>query len=382
MAIRKATTPELKVVFDTSVLYTQVASDLVRDSISTLIAENSAHSDLNVTWIIPDVVIGERRFQMRSRARELLPPVRRLERLLGHNLNITEEILDIRVEEAITRHLEACNLTVHVLDTSNVNWTDIIERSVTRSAPFELGEKEKGFKDSLIAESFLQLVEQSPTTPSVCRLAIVAEDQLLRSHLESRTKDNQNVRVLSNIGELESLINTLVSKVTEEFVSDIAPKIKSYFFDKESGSGLYFKENVGERIREQFGDELRKSPIPDTFRENGTWWIAEPVFEKKDRQRTYWASSINVDSKLIKHEYPQPTDTGAIFSSGVSGNALIPSSSLSSTTLISPSSPTATLGSNRAITLGGQSLPKRVEVAEGHTTLRLSGASTSRQPSA
>ena len=56
--------PRLLVVFDTNVLYTQVASDLVRAEVQKIIEENSNHPDLIIEWYLPDIVIGERKYQM------------------------------------------------------------------------------------------------------------------------------------------------------------------------------------------------------------------------------------------------------------------------------------------------------------------------------
>ena len=239
---------------------------------------------------------------MLAKAREFLPTVHQLERLLGHNLNITEEILDLRVDDAINSQIENLNLSVVELDTQQVEWPAAIERSLKRNPPFDPGDREKGFRDYLIAESFIQLAEASPNTPSICLLAVVADDEPLRKYLTERTVYRQNVRVLSSIDELESLINTLVSEVTEEFIAEIAPKISDYFFDKGDETSLYFKEGIGNRIIEQYGKELKKIPFAGTFRESGTWRISDPVFEKKAKQRTFWESRITVDAKIYRFE--------------------------------------------------------------------------------
>lgn len=297
--------PELKVVFDTSVLYTQIASDLVRESIRKLITENSSHADINISWYLPSIVVSERRYQMKNKAFELMPTMQKLERLLGHNLNITEEILVDRVNKAIESELDDLGTSVIEVDTNKIDWPGVIERSVNRTPPFQPGDKEKGFRDSLIAEAFIQLANQSPTTPTVCRLAIVADDERLEEYIKNETKDSKNIRVLSNIGELESLINTLVSEVTEEFVEDLRDRTGSYFFTKDDDSTLYYKDNIGATIREDFSDELKSMPIEGLSREDGTWWIGEPVFVKKERQRIYWVTTIKVDAKLFRLEYPE-----------------------------------------------------------------------------
>jgi len=240
----------------------------------------------------------------------LLPSVAKLERLLEHNLNITEDILRHRVDDAIDRQLTELGVSTLDIDTTEINWRALIQRAVYRRPPFETGEKEKRFRDSLIAETFLQLVKHSPATPSVCRLAVVAGDDLLAAYVKDSTKEARNVRVLSNISELESLINTLVSQVTEEFVAELSEKARKYFFEKGNDASLYYKEHIGDKIRESYGQELTAIPKEGLLRENGTWRIAEPVFVRKERQRVVWITPINVDAKLSKYEYPELT-TGA-----------------------------------------------------------------------
>ncbi len=102
--------PELKVVFDTNVLYTQAASDLLKPDIIELIKLHADHQDLHVTWHIPEIVVHERQYQMIQKALDLLPNLEKLEKLLGHKLNITPEILEKRVEDAVRTQIKTNNL--------------------------------------------------------------------------------------------------------------------------------------------------------------------------------------------------------------------------------------------------------------------------------
>ena len=304
MTKKKKAKPELKVVFDTSVLFTTVAYELLRSEVREFIESNSQHSDLSIKWYLPTIVVGERQYQMQRAAFGLLLSVTKLEKLLGHNLNITENILIKRVNEAVEEQLSKLGILTLDIVTSKVDWKSIIQRALYRHPPFEPGEKEKGFRDSLIAETFLQLVQQSPTTPSVCRLAIVTNDGLLSEYVKLSTKDAKNVRVLSTVNELESLINTLVSNVTEGFIADIKEKVSKYFFEKGNKAGLYYKENIEDKIIKSYGKELNAVSIAGLLRENGSWWIYDPVFVKKERQRTFWTTQISVDATLYKYESP------------------------------------------------------------------------------
>ena len=59
---------ELRVIFDTNPLYTQVPNELVNAETRSLIQANSAQADLSVAWHIPEVVILARQHQMVEQA--------------------------------------------------------------------------------------------------------------------------------------------------------------------------------------------------------------------------------------------------------------------------------------------------------------------------
>jgi len=303
MVEKKKTTPKLLVVFDTSILFSQVAYDLVCNEVKTFISANSKHPDLCIQWYLPRTVIDERRYQMQNKAFELLPSITKLETLLGHNLNITEDILINQVDAAIEKQLKELQISTLYIDTAKVDWNSLINRAINRTPPFEPGDKEKGFRDSLIAETFLQLVQQSPATPSVCRLAIITNDNLLAKYITTNTKDANNVRVLSNIGELGSLINTLVSQVTEEFVAGIKEKVNNFFFEEKNNSSLLYKENIIDKIKESYGEQLKTVPKVGLLRENGTWRNSPPFFIRKVKQRIFWKTFIIIDAEAFKLEF-------------------------------------------------------------------------------
>src|ERR1700722_2958937 len=98
MSTKRVKPPHLRldVVLDTNALFTGSANYFLRKEVADLIEQNSKPSDLTIRWIVPEIVRHERHFQMLQAALQMLPTIERLERLLGHNLNITKEILDTR----------------------------------------------------------------------------------------------------------------------------------------------------------------------------------------------------------------------------------------------------------------------------------------------
>jgi hypothetical protein len=293
--------PELKVVFDSSVLYTGSASDLLNREVAQLIKENSSYPDLTVTWYLPEIVVHERQYQMSKRGLKLLPSIQKLERLLGHNLNITGAIIESRVTEAVERQLQEYGIQVFSLTVENVDWKQVMLNAVYRRPPFDPGENEKGFRDALVAETFLQIVGASPVTPRICRIILVTGDKVLGDAVRSRTSDCSNVRVLETLEKVKSLINTLVAAVSEDFVAKIQEQAQLYFFEPEEEGTLYYKENIRTTIERRFNEELSSLPTGATRRENGTWYISSPRFVKKERQRVFWVSRISVEAKAYKY---------------------------------------------------------------------------------
>ncbi len=297
---RKQQKSQLRVVFDTNALYVTStslgsASDLVRQEIADLIAE-SKYPDLDILWHLPEVVRHERQYQMQSEALKLRSAVNRIERLLGHNLALTDQILLDHVETKINEKEKTLELHELKLDHNRVDWIALIHSASYRLPPFSPGEREKGFRDAIVAESFLQLVGDSPKSPKLCRVVLLTSDELLSKAVNERIPSLPNVSVLASMEELKGLINTLVSDVDEEFIARLKPKAEKLFFtSSDEKDSLYYKEDVRGRITEQFKTELAARPEVTAFRKNGQWWIGRPNFARKEGRRTFWISRIEID---------------------------------------------------------------------------------------
>lgn len=313
---KKKQASELRVVFDSNAIWTQEPGELLPKAALQLIRNNNSHVDLKVLWYIPDVVRLERQFQMERRSLELLPTIHKLEKVIGHKLDITDDIIKMRVKERLETQLAESNIEVLALELSKIDWQRILLDSVFRKPPFQIN-TEKGFRDALIVEAFNQLVEDSPKTPKLCRVVLVSGDQLLRDAATTRAGKSPNVRIIESLEELQSLISTLVSEVTEEFVDSIIDAVGDCFFDPNNQTGLFYTDSISQRIREEFGTELNSRPATSTSRENGTWRVWPPRFEKKQGQRVFWVSRIKVEAEAYKYT---PEQTNVMF--GINPNTL------------------------------------------------------------
>jgi len=301
--------PEIRIVVDTNAIYTQSAHYLLKHEVFEAITSTGTQQDLAVSWHIPEVVRHERQYQMTRQAVELLPALRKIERLLGHNLAITDEWIQHRVNEVIERQITELDLRVLPFESQSIPWQDVMLSAAYRRPPFSVGEKEKGFRDALIAEAFLALKAASPTTARICRLVLITGDELLAENVRQRTADADNVYIFATLEELKGLINTLGSQVTEDFVTTIRAKATSYFFQKGDEDSLYYREEVRERIVTQHSAALRTPPAGATEVELGQTLIGPPRFGSKRGQRIHWVTRITIDATAYRVEASAPSES-------------------------------------------------------------------------
>lgn len=302
--------PELRVVFDTSAIYTRSEVHLISMPVVSLVRE--PHQDLSIRWYIPYTVRHERQYQMTEDALKLLPYLDRLEMLLGHKLHITPEIIRERVAKSIDGQMQTLGLEELPLSTDKVAWDNLMMDALYRRPPFEVGTKEKGFRDALIVQTFLQLIANSPKTPRTCRVILVSKDSLLREAAEANTSA-ANVAVLPSIEDLTGLLNTFASEVTEEFVSSVKTPAAAFFFTKGDNTSLYYGEKVADQIRDEFAEQLARLPPGATSRKAKQWTIFKCTFVAKVGQRITWSSRIQVDSDAYA---PSPTGPSTLTISG------------------------------------------------------------------
>jgi len=290
-------------VVDTNCLFTEAADRILSHPAEEVIQDTISSESPEVKWYIPEIVVAERKFQMRQRALILLKSVERLETLLGHKLGINEEILEQRIELAISRQLEPLGVRRLEIDTAKVDWEDIIERAGTRKPPFE-AEKEKGFRDALILESFSQLATKLPKSSTTTRIILVTQDALLGAAFGDKFSGHSNVRMEPNMDSLLSLVNTLRSEISEQDVQKLLPRAQQLFYEKGNKSSFYYKGEIWKKIREKFGDIL--SSVPDAsyvLGDNTGLHLGAQTFVKKDAQKLYFGVKLTSTIEALKYEY-------------------------------------------------------------------------------
>jgi hypothetical protein len=216
------------------------------------------------------------------------------------NLNITTDILDTRVREAIDRQIAEHNLMILAFDSTAIDWQRLVTDAAFRRPPFQVGEREKGFRDAIILESFLQLKEASPSSASSCRLALVSGDGLLRSAAAVRASEASNIHILDSIDALKGLINTLGSAVDEQFIGALLPKAAKLFFASGDQGTLYYRWSIFDQLKATLAAAAIALPAGADKYNVEEWNISKPRFSKKQGQRVSWVSRFEARLRAVK----------------------------------------------------------------------------------
>ena len=249
----------IHVILDSNSIYSQAPDAFVGIEARTLLEELSAAAHIDVFWYVPHVVRGERQVQMNAKAEKLLSSIPKLESFMGCALNVTQADFLKKIEDKIAEQAGGLQISFIDLDTKRVDWSEIIRRSVYREPPFDpVGEKEKGFRDALVLETFCQFLDSVPEEPSKRLAYLVSKDGRLREAAEQRTQDRDNVRIVEAQDDLRNQLNALNFEVAD--VEKLLPLANEAFFT--DGESLYPKY-VYYQIFEVNASVITSKPRPD-----------------------------------------------------------------------------------------------------------------------
>jgi hypothetical protein len=290
----------LKIFSDTNIIHVKNAHQLIERTVAEYILEHRRIESVELKWMLPGMVVEERKHQMLQEARSLMPNIGKLESLIGHSLALSDDILKDRIESKISKTLDEYQVEVIDLVDEDVDWKNIISRSSKRLPPFEMsGEKEKGFRDAIIAETFFQEVGRSPTTPRNCLLVMVTGDKRLNDYICERTSELNNVRVFESLDKLKAFLNIVASEVEEAFVKELEEKANKVFWDYDKSDGLYSKEKIYTKLTSDFSKEDSSTLLDEyenSYKNITRIMLDDLSFIKKVKQTVTW-------SKLVRFEY-------------------------------------------------------------------------------
>lgn len=270
---------------------------------------------------------------MIERAKRPLPQLDKVEKLLGHNLGITEDVLSARVDEAIKRHIDAHKLNEVGFDHSLVDWQEMVRRSILRQPPFEAGESEKGFRDAVVLETFCQVVSELPKSSQVCRIVLLSNDERLVEAAQERMAERSNVTFAKDLDTVKTILNALASEITQDAVNALLPHASDLFFKVEEKKTFYYSADVRGKIKSTFTKELAEVPQGS---ENTTTKIinviSPPTFLGKEGQRLTFSSRVIFRMEARKYVM-RPTTERSSSLTGLAGLIAAPPPGRSTTSV-------------------------------------------------
>lgn len=299
--------PRVTVVFDSNVLFMEHVDKLICKEAYDYCAGESKTLGLEIDWRLPEIVISERRNQMKAKAATLSESVHKLERLVGHNWGLTPETLEMHIAASIDRQMSELGMKSLSLDYAQVDWAALVDAAARRLPPFSK-EKEKGFKDAVILEAFTQCAESAPRSPSVARIFLISDDGLLKQAAQDRVKAFKNVSVLTSIDDLRTEINAVAAHLPKEYIDRYVKKVDDLFFVEGAKTGLMYDWDILSKLKERFEDVLTSVPEGGYKARTKVNSISVPTFIKKDGQKLIFQSKIN--RKMVASPIPTVVGNG------------------------------------------------------------------------
>lgn len=255
----KQSNPDFQIILESSLVYSRGSRVFLSHSLSAAIKDLAKVRDVRVFWYLPEAVRMEREFQMITAADQQLNEFRGIERLLGTDFKVSKDDLASAIGNIIERTIADHSLSVIKLDPSRVDWLSLIRDAIFRNPPFQVGDKEKGFRDAIIIETCLQHAEKLPTKDPDCRIVFLANDDLMVVAAEKRAeKIGKNFSVVRRLTELSSTINAVPAHLSMTEIRDILSRAASRFYQRADEDTLYYSAKVNDQIRVRFGSELAR----------------------------------------------------------------------------------------------------------------------------
>lgn len=286
---------ELRVVFDTSAIFAKAPTELLSHDVVTVISELMEQQEPAIRWYLPETVYLERRYQMLAKADSILGHLVTAGRILGRDLAITKSQMDEGVERLLKEQVEKHKVFVAPLNIEKVDWKLLTELATKRLPPFEK-DNEKGFRDALVLETFMQIVEETPTPATKFRVGLVTRDGLLTDAAQKRIEGAQGARVFVSLDDLKGYVATIVKEVPEKLIDALKPLAMTFFYIEDDSSCLFAQANVKKRIKEEYAAELARIPSGADNRESVAWGIDPPRFVDSQEKTITWASRVIVEA--------------------------------------------------------------------------------------
>lgn len=298
---------QLYVFVDTNAIISNSISEIVKLEVVDLVNKHRNYPDVKINWVIPEIVLLERKRQMKSKAENCLQAVGNLEKLVGLTWGVNKENIDPHLDRAIQLQISDLGATVSKLDPQRVDWNELINSAIEKAPPFSPTEKEKGFKDAIFLETFFQFAQDVVSKAAASHIFVLTGDLLLQGAIQDRLKQMNQVKILSDLEELKSEINIYTSDVDAQFAEELVREATLLFFVPKDQKTLYYKRGIFEMVKEQWQAKLYEIKGDGTQTRVEKTLIGQSAFIEKKLQKVFFSNRIAYEIVCTKPKPPTVT---------------------------------------------------------------------------
>lgn len=314
--------PKHHLFVDTSVLWCDDKSVVVNPKFEDFWVTYSQNCELLLR--VPQVVRGELLFQQTKSAlnalRKANEEIDKVSATTGkkYSHRIAETRIRKEVEERIDKWLVQKSASVDATPVEKIDWKKLIHSAIWRLPPFVIQDKrgsesEKGFRDSLVAETFLATCNEIDPCD---RVSFITGDSLLFNTVQSHIKNISYCSAYRTIDDFASYLRLSQETLTDDFVRAIQTKASEKFFKPRDLNSLIFKEQIISQIRHTYSEKF-KIPDDPLFPHKGLWtlgsrsggiwksideervWVSNAHFEKlEEHQKFFWQNTVTFKQKF------------------------------------------------------------------------------------
>ena len=163
----------------------------------------------------------------------------------------TEDKARAQVHHIIEKQMNEHRIEEIDFDESLVDWPDLINRAVRREPPFDPdSETEKGFRDAVILETFLQLHKRlSLAAPD--QLVLLSGDGLVQIAAEQALGKSPTVLLIRSRGKLETYLVALSQQINQGYAQQVVLAAHNFLLEKFVKVG-----ELGKLLAQRFKTEL------------------------------------------------------------------------------------------------------------------------------
>ena len=292
---------KLAVVFDTSAIYTDSGFRIISAEVKRLIQDTRKNAALDVTWLVPSVVLQERIYRLQQKIASLMAQLSSISDLTGGDLDISEGSLLEALDRKVQQTLGDYGIEVREPDWPRIDLKQMAADSANRQPPFNPGNPEKGFRDAIVLETYLQLLQDPRFADHLA--VLLTTDELLRKAVARRAGAFGNQYPPGSSEDIRGTIATISEELELELINRMVSVASALFFTPSDPNSVFARFGIPAKIQSQYESAFSARPPGADLRRTFAPTIYQSRFVEKVGDRFHWSNQIAFPSVAYRITY-------------------------------------------------------------------------------